>query len=56
MPHQARAGVAICGAGVIGAAVAYYLARRGCDRHRTLWRRLRRLWQGRRVSGARLVR
>ncbi len=29
MPHQARAGVAICGAGVIGAAVAYYLARRG---------------------------
>jgi glycine/D-amino acid oxidase-like deaminating enzyme len=29
MAHQARAGVVICGAGVIGAAVAYYLALRG---------------------------
>jgi glycine/D-amino acid oxidase-like deaminating enzyme len=29
MPHQASARVAICGAGVIGAAVAYYLALRG---------------------------
>lgn len=29
MAHQAGAGVVICGAGVIGAAVAYYLALRG---------------------------
>ena len=29
MPHPARAHVVICGAGVIGAAVAYYLSLRG---------------------------
>ena len=29
MAHQASAGVVICGAGVIGAAVAYYLSLRG---------------------------
>ena len=29
MPHSARARVVICGAGVIGAAVAYYLSLRG---------------------------
>src|SRR6266851_10275806 len=29
MAHQARARVVVCGAGVIGAAVAYYLSLRG---------------------------
>jgi 2-polyprenyl-6-methoxyphenol hydroxylase-like FAD-dependent oxidoreductase len=50
--------VLICGGGVIGASIAYFLSCRGVKatvigRH---WPRLRRLGEVGRVSGARLVR
>ena len=50
--------VLICGGGVIGASIAYFLSRGGCrgGRHRAHRRGLRRVGQVRRVPGARLVR
>ena len=50
--------VLICGGGVVGASIAYFLSRRGVevDRHRADGHRLRRVRQVGWVPGARLVR